>query len=299
VHYLRKERYDYFLIWGNGMPYKEEILDIIRSKGFLKIVRIMNYRPKNIGRFVRKVYSYDYAPFQHLRAKTRYLLKTEPIVTLILVRNGSPRETYRGQGAFRHIECERIKSIKEEIRDRFNPRKDGKRTEEHVVHASDNESQVAHILKAVGFKDGIEFLWNVPNPILSLPYYLPRFEAFTIWPVNASQVYCNILRGSRESYWTEAVQIEETPHFACLAGDTTAYEEYLSRFLGGPLSCDYSVENFVALSKNFAYLEHPYATSYILVREFEPNRYLIQDGVHRASILKFRGVDSFPVAVMK
>ena len=120
--YLRKKRYDYFLIWGNGMLYKEEILDIIRSKEFLKILRIMDYRPKSIARFIRTVYSYDYAPFQHLKAKTRYLLKTDPDVTLILVRNESPREIYRGQGAFRHIECERIKSMKQEIRNRFTPK---------------------------------------------------------------------------------------------------------------------------------------------------------------------------------
>jgi hypothetical protein len=299
VDYLRKGRYDYFLIWGNGMPYKEEILDIIRSKEFLKILRIMGYGPTSIARFVRKVYSYDYAPFEHLKAKTRYLLKTEPDVTLILVRNESPREVYRGQGAFRHIECERIKSMKEEIRNRFNPRKNGKRTEEHVVHASDNEAQVDNMLKIFGFKDGIEFLRNVPNPILSLPYYLPKFEEFTIRCVSSSQVYCNILRGTRESFRKETVQIEETPHFAFLTGDMTSYAEYLSKFMGGPLTCDYSAANFVALSKNLAYLEHPYATSYILMREVQPNQYLILDGVHRAAILKFRGVDNFAVAVME
>lgn len=54
---LRKERYDYFLIWGNGMLYKEEILGIVRSKESLKILRIMDYRPRSVARFVRKVYS--------------------------------------------------------------------------------------------------------------------------------------------------------------------------------------------------------------------------------------------------
>jgi len=299
MNYLRKERYDYFLIWGNGMPYKEEMLDIIRSKEFLEILRIMDYRPKSIARFVRKVYSYDYAPFEHLKSKTEYLLNTEPVVNLIFVRNKSPREIYRGQGAFRHIECERIKSVSEEIRNRFNPRKNGKRTEEHVLHVSDNESQVDHILKALGFKDGIEFLRNIPNPVLSLPYYLPRFKEFTIRRINLSQSYCNILRGNRESFWAEAVEIEKTPHFAFLRGDTTSYKEYLSKFMGGPLTCDYSVEKFKRLSKNFAYLEGPYATSYILVRDFRPNEYIILDGVHRVSVLKFRGVDSFPVAIIK
>lgn len=295
AEYLRKERYDYFLVWGNGIPYKEEILGIIRSRESIEILRIMDHRPRSVARFVRKVYSYDYAPFEHLKSKTRYLLRTEPVVFLIFVRNKSPREIYRGQGAFRHIECERIKSVSEEIRNRFNPRKNGKRTEEHVIHVSDNESQVDHILKVLGFKDGIEFLRNVPNPILSSPYYLPKFKEFTIRRVSASQVYCNILRGTRESYWKEAVQIEETPHLGCLMGDTAPYEDYVSEFL----SDNYSVERFIGLAENFAYLEGPYATSYVLVREFRSNQYLVLDGVHRASILKFRGVDSFAIAEIK
>jgi len=299
AEYLRKERYDYFLVWGNGIPHKEEILGIIRSKEFIKILRIMDHRPKSIARFVRKVYSYDYAPFEHLKSKTRYLLNTEPVVILIFVCNKRPREMYRGEGAFRHIECELIKSVSEQIRDRFNPRKNGKRTEEHVLHVSDNESQVDHTLKVLGFKDGIELLKNVPNPILSSPYYLPKFKEFTIKHINSSQLHCNILRGTRESYWKEAVEIEKTPHFAFLSGDTMFYKEYLARFLGGPLTSDYSIEKFRALSRNFAYLENSYATSYILVRESRPSRYIVSDGVHRVSILKFRGVDSFPVAVIK
>lgn len=299
VEYLRKERYDYFLVWGNGIPYKEEILSIIRSKEFIKILRIMDHRPKSIARFVRKVYSYDYAPFEHLKSKTRYLLRTEPVVILIFVCNKNPREMYRGQEAFRHIECERIRSVSEEIRSRFNPRKNGKRTEEHVVHVSDNESQVDHMLKLLGFKDGIGLLKNVPNPILSSPYYLPKFKEFTIRCISSSQLYCNILRETRESFGKETVEIEETPHFAFLSGDTMLYKKYLARFLGGPLTSDYSIEKFRALSRNFAYLENSYATSYILVREFRSGQYIVLDGVHRVSILKFRGVDSFPVAVIK
>ncbi len=299
MRYLLRHRLDYFLIWGNGMPHEEEILSAIRSADFLNILRIMRHRPKSIARFVRKVYSYDYAPFQHLRSKTRYLLKTDSCVELIFVRNEAPREISRGQGAFRHVECERIKNLKEEIRNRFNPRRNGKRTEEHVVHASDNESQVDRMLRVVGFKQGIGLLRNVPNPILSLPYYVPRFEAFAIRRVDSSQVYCNILRGTRESYWKEAVQIEETPHYACLTGDTGLYEEYLSTFLGGPLTGDYSIDRLMALSRELAYLKGPYATCYIAAREFRPGQYLILDGVHRASVLKFRGVNSFAVAVVK
>lgn len=299
MNYFRNKRYGYFLIWGNGTQYEEEILDIFRRKEFIKILRIMKHRPKSIGKLVKTIYSYDYAPFEHLKAKTRYLLKTDPGVVFIFFRNEDAQERYFGEGAFRHIECERIKSLKEEIRNKFNPQIDGKRTEEHVVHASDNESQTDHILKYLGYNNGVGYLKNVPNPILSAPYYIPKFAEFTIRRVNSSQLYCNILRGTIESYWTEPVQIEDTPQFASLTGDTQSYNDYLARFMGGPLTCDYSVDNLMDLSQAFAYLEHPYAASYILVTEFQPNKYLILDGVHRATILKFRGITDFPVAVTK
>lgn len=295
----KKKRYGYFLIWGNGLPYKEKIIRILRSKEFIKMLRIQNHRPKSIDQLVRTIYSYDYAPFAHLKAKTRYLLKTPPDVVFIFFRNDDAQERYFGQGLFRHIECERIKQLKEDIRNKFNPKKDGRRTEEHVVHASDNESQVDHISKYLGFSGGTKFFQNVPNPILALPYYISKFDKFMIRQVNSSQLYCNILRGASKSFWTEAVPIEKTPHFACLIGNATPYKEYLDRFMGGPLTCDYSVENLMELSQNLAYLEPPYATSYILVKKFQPNKYLILDGVHCASILKFKEINNFPIAIIK
>lgn len=298
--YLRKERYDYFLIWGNGMPYKEEILDIIRSKGFLKILRIMNHRPKSIAKLVRTIYSYDYAPLQHLKSKTRYLLKTDPDVVFIFAHNQDAKEIHRGRGAFRHIECERIKSVKEEIRNKFNPRKEGKRTEEHVIHASDNESQVHHVLKYLGVKEGIHFLRNVPNPFLSLPYYLPKFDSFTIRQVGSTQLYCNILEKTANLFRKKVTPIEQTPHFRCLTGNVAAYKAYLAECrLDGRLKSDYSASRFFKLAQNLTYLQEPYTTSYILVREFQPDRYLILDGIHRASILKLRSIDSITVAVIR
>lgn len=296
MEYLGQGRYDYFLIWGNGIPYQEEIIGIIRSKESFRIVRIMDHKPRSIARLVRAIYSYDYAPFHHLKSKTKYLLRTDPDVVFLFVRNEDAREEYRGKGAFRHIECVQVKAVKEEIRDRFNPRRNGKRTEEHVVHASDNDSQVHHILKYLGFRDGIRILEHKPNPVLTAPYYLPDFKEFTVRYVPISQLYCHILRGTKESYYKEPTPIGETPHFACLAGDASSYADYLAAFMG-VLTCDYSVEKFTKLSHDFAYLQRPHHSSYILARELGPEQYIILDGVHRASILKWRGVDKLAIAV--
>jgi hypothetical protein len=299
MEHPRKARYDYFLIWGNGLPYKTEIIRMIRSDPFLRITRIMDHKPKSTAMLVRAIYSYDYAPLQHLKSKTRYLLKTDPDVVFVFVLNQDAQETYRGEGAFRHVECERIQRIKGQIRDEFNPRKDGKRTEEHVVHASDNEAQVHQVLRYLGFPQGLGFLARRPNPVLSVPHYCPAFREFTIRCVDSKNLYCNILRGERESFRLEVVRIDETPHFAGLTGSLALYEEYLSTFLGGPLTGDYSPENLLALFKNLVYLEPPFCASYILVKRLREDDFLILDGVHRASVLICRAVPSFPVAVIE
>lgn len=296
---VANSRHDYFLIWGNGIQYKWEILNILREKPEIKIVRIEMYKPRSIARFVKDLYSYDYAPFQHLKNKTRYLLKSKPEVLFIFILNKNPNERVFGEGEFRHIECTHIKGIKEEIRNKYNPRINGERTEEHVVHATDNESQVDYILKYLGYDEGVNYLKKIPNPLLDLPYFIPKFSEFTIRSINISHLYCSILKGNLSKYWTEIQSIEESPQYKCLSGDINEYELYLSTFLGGPLTANYSVGQFLELAKNLIYLEKPYDNNYILVKEFRPHEYLIQDGLHRAAILLHRGVDTIPVVVVK
>lgn len=297
--YFKKERYDYFLICGHILKYRNEIINTIRANRYIKLLKILDHRPKSITRLVNTIYSSDYAPFEHLKTKMEYLLKNNRNVLFIFVHNKNAQEVWHNHGSYQHLERKLMNSIQEKICNKFVSRKDANCTEEYIVYTSCNESQVDHILKYLGVKDGIGSFRNVPNPLLSPPYYITKFDKFTIRCVNSSQIYCNILRGTKESFWTEALHIEETPHLACLTGDMRSYEEYLSRFLGGPLTCDYSVENLLRFSQNFVYLKPPYATSYILTKKFKPNQYLILDGVHRASILKSRGINNFPVAVIK
>ena len=153
----KKQRYDYFLIWGHGLPHQEQILEMIQADPALKIIDIRPFRPRDLPRFVNEIYSCDYAPREHLKAKTEYLL-TLPIndVVVIFVLNTDVQEVMRGEGAFRHPECDRIKRIKDAIRNRFNPRVDGKRSEWHVVHASDSEAQTSRLFRYLQFVGGRE-----------------------------------------------------------------------------------------------------------------------------------------------
>lgn len=295
-----EEKYCSFIIWGNGLKCAREIIDKIRSNKNLEIKKIFFRKPRNIGKFVKLAYSKDYAPYKHLKAKTKYLKKSDPRVIIVFALNKNPKEIFFGKGDFRHIECKLLKKFKEELRDKFNP-KDGNgcRTEEHVIHGTDSEHQVDHLLKLLGFKEGIEYLRKKPNPILSAPHHIPSFFNFKIKKIDLSSIYCNIIKGDLETFYLEEHLIEETPHYKFLIGDIHPYEEYLAKFGGYLLTDDYSVEKFKKMAKNFSYLEKPYETSYILVKEFQLNKYLVLDGVHKVCILKFLRKKDAVVAIVK
>jgi len=298
LHNMGNTKYDYFLIWGHGLKYKKEIINMVRDSGFLEVKLIMFYKVKNMRKFVKKVYSHDYAPFEHLKSKTKYLLTVDPTICFILVLNKNPCVEFVGEGAFRHIECMNIKKIKDEIRDKFNPIDgNGRRTEDHVIHASDNQSQVNHLLKILGFADGMHHFERSPNPILSLPYHISSFSRFKIKKINFSQLYCRILKGDKTVYTMEICPLDESPHYKYLTGDRESYQKYLETFGGYLLTDDHSVENLDKLFKDSVYLQKRYNTSYILVKEFHPNKYYIIDGVHRAVKLLFSQQKELIVAV--
>lgn len=294
---VRNVRYDYFLIWGHGLKYGDQILDLIRNHSDLSIIKILYHYPKSISKLVKSVYSYDYAPFNHLRDKTRYLMSTPKEVLFIFAENHNPDEDYFGVDRFRHIESRVIKKLKEQMRDSFNERVNGKRTEKHVVHASDNESQTHFILKYLGLKGTDIFKKN--NTLPNLPYYLSEYRNFTIKNTPINSLMCNIAVGNRSDFHIETVEIEKSPHYRCLAEDMKIYQEYIDRFIGGPLTVDYNIEKYLKLAKDFEYLCPNYTTDYISAIKSD-GRYIIVDGLHRAAIISYKNSRAeLPIAILE
>ena len=114
----------YFLIWGHGLKYTDNIIQMIENVKELAIRKIVYHNPKSMSRFIKQVYSYDYAPLSHLKGKTRYLKKTPRRVLFIFVENYEPNEVMYGEGEYLHRESTTIKALKESIRDKYNDRKD-------------------------------------------------------------------------------------------------------------------------------------------------------------------------------
>ncbi|MEE8169844.1 MAG: hypothetical protein V3T70_04785 [Phycisphaerae bacterium] len=292
-------RMEAFIIWGHGLPHLREILAMLREHPALQIVRIVRHHPPDIAAFVRQLYSVDAVPLEHLEGKTRYLLKTPPEVAIVFARNSRPRERYYGDGPYRTRQCETIKQIKEDIRNRFNPRIDGKRTEEHVIHAADVQPQADQLLRDLGFAAGLADLERRPNAFVDAAYHLAAFDRFQIRKVPMEELVCSILRpGPDERPAPEFVPVEQTPHYQFLAGRPEAYEQYLARYQGSFLTEDHGPETLSKLARELDYLQPPHEDAYLVVQAAGPDRFVIRDGVHRACVLRSRGHAELLVAVI-
>lgn len=286
---LKKSRFDYFLIWGHGVRYQKEIQEIINNEPHFQVTKVIDYEIKNISKFIKKIYSYDYAPFFHLKNKTKYLKQTPPKIRIIIVKNNFPVETYYGEGSFLHIECERVKRIKETIRNQFNERKLDRRTENHVIHASDNEKQTDYLLKFLGYKTGIEIFRKNSNRIINAPYHLFIPNSYLIKTINIDELYCSIIVNDR----IRVVSLDKSPQYS----GGNQYTEYLKKYNGKYLQDGYSIEKYNLLQKNLRYLQGKYKNDYIIIKN-DGSKFIIIDGLHRAAILKKREVKTLKAIIV-
>jgi len=184
-------RIDAFIVWSHGFKYLNDILEIIRSNNFLEIVLIEKFVTKNMKQLVNNIYSHDYAPIIHLQSKIKYLKKLKPEIMLIFVKNNNPDIDFFGENSFRHLESKSINRIKKQIRNNFNPKnRDGHITHDHVIHATDNETQSNKLLNLIGYKNGVnEF--NKINKIINTPYYITEPKKFSIIDISFKKLFCN------------------------------------------------------------------------------------------------------------
>ncbi|GEM_PF-727315 len=285
----RCERMDYLMVWGHGLAHTDEIMNMIRIRRELEIIAVHKKQIEDMPQFVEDLYACDTVPYEHLQEKTKYLLTIPQDALFILVRNHNAQEKMYGDGEFRHIQCALIKDVKEEVRNAFNPRLNGKRTEDHVIHGSDYESHVVHALQVFGLPT-MEHYLRQPNSRFNLPYHLEPFEACQVIDVPLKQLRARILgRGS--------VPIDQTPHFDYVTGDSASYINYHHQHLGVALTDDHFPAAFDRLINEFdfnfdvgsAKPGHP------VVRRDTDGNFVLQDGVHRAAILCAGAVPSVRV----
>jgi hypothetical protein len=294
---FHKKRYDFFLIWGHGMQYKKEIVDEIKKNPDFSIKLIKAHTPKSIKKLINEVYSFDYAPIRHLRKKTRYLKKTPTSVLFIFIENKDVEETLLGKKKHIHIECKKVKIFKEMIRSRFNPKnEEGKRSEHHVIHASDNHQQTVKMLHHLKINQDRTDPLGSPSQILtSAPHHLKAIKCFEIRTVRMSELRQVEIQNDGSK---KLIPIKESRHYKLLSGHTSPYAEYYDQNRGNTLTDPHFQDDFLKLAENFNYLDQAHPVDYIITQKNEQNQYVIKDGSHRAAILVHKKTGSALVAVI-
>ena len=291
-------RVDSIIIWGHGMKFFAEILLELEENNNFQILKIIKHIPKSQKHLVREVYSFDYAPFVHLKSKTKYLHQVKNEVCFIFIKNLAPNEDFYGDGRFRHVESVPLKQFKESLRDRFNPYKNGIRTHNHVIHATDNQTQTHHLLKYLGYKEGI-YTFLKSKEIFNIPEFILKKDTFSIVEIDYEDISCNIAIGeSWNSYSLQERKVKESPHYQSLLNGDEIYNDYWKKFIGGPIKAYYSPIKFFKLKTEFNYLKEPYNNSYIIVKKYN-NKYHVLDGLHRAALHFHQGNSSIIACLIK
>ncbi len=285
------------IIWGNGLQYKNEILRFLRENDDFIILSITHHAVNTISDFVVKLYETDPVPWEHLKAKTKYLLETTPEFDVIIVNNVSPKEKYFGNGAYRHIQCEKIKIVKEYLRNLYNPKKNGKRTEEHIIHGSDFESQTEHLLSILHLGT-LESYRSVKSRFMSVPHHLPVINNYTIKKIDVSQIFCSVLTGELNDHKNIVVPITETPHYRYACGDKQPYESYYGKYGGTLLTDDHNQDSFDRLIREFDSTHYSPDNSFIILEQIRNDYYRVWDGVHRVAIMRSKNNQFITAAVV-
>lgn len=281
-------RLDCFIVWGHGTKYIEDIIELISRSETLKILHLEKQKAGNLKKLVRAIYSFDYAPLIHLKAKIKYLEKTPPELFFIFVKNSDPQIEYFGEGRFRHIECLVVRTLKQEIRELYNPKDEqGKLTHDHVVHATDNESQTDSILKLLGYSQGIKKLSSRKKIILS-PHYIKERDNFSVKCLKLSDLLCGNAVKEGVKNIVKVIPVENSVQYRSLF-DEELYKRYLANFRGTVLRQDYNAERFFALKDSFKYLDKDHRDGFIIVEKTHSGMHVIIDGLHRAALHLYRG----------
>jgi len=289
---IKRSRYDYFLIWGHGLKYQNKIIEKLSEDSDFEIELILRHDIANINKFIKQVYCHDYVPYYHLKNKVKYLKKTPKTVMFVFVKNNNPQEFWQHGHGIGHIESQNVVKYKNIFRDMFNDRKNDRRTEDHIIHASDNELQTHHMLALLGYKEGIYYFTRHKDKPFNVAPFINNFSTYKIHQIGISEMVCNTISLSGRH---RQVTIVNTPQYRFLLGECEEYVQYIEKHKGIRLRSFYNLKSYAGMAKDFDYLDQEFYKNYIIVKRIE-EKYIILDGLHRASILVHQGCNKITVA---
>jgi hypothetical protein len=167
---------------------------------------------------------------------------------------------------------------------------------EHVIHATYHEEHTFHILRAVGEKS---LRYVKETDLFSVPHFLGKPNAYNIKEINYAQLSCSQIITEGNCLANECVKIEESVQYQALMGNTQLYDNYIKKYIGSGLKCDYTLKKFLTLSEAFSYQSKDYENSFVIVKKHGVNSYLVVDGLHRAAIHLYQGHKKIKVCIIE
>lgn len=289
-------KFNFFLVWNHGIKYITEILDIISENKDIEITFIKKINIKNLDELIDNIYKYDTENNIHIQNKTKYLKQYQGDIIIILCLNKNYKEKHNEKATF----CQNINDIKWDIRKKFNPRHTDKNffitsnlpkgiTHNHVIHANDTEEEVFHIFNYFKLNEPFYYIKNsCVTEEVNGDYHLNDFINYEIKNVNINDIRCNIVGKTN-------LRIEETPHFKFCMNKEKEYINYFNNNIGVNLTQNHTPNRFKGLLKKFDYQNYNNNKYYLIIVN---KNYIIQDGLHRISILKSKGIQNI-VVIMK
>ncbi len=279
-------RYDISIVFPHGIQYFNEILEILYKYPDLELLYFREYEPYDFIQFIEDVYKDDAVPWQHIKGKTEYLEGLGKIMWVMLIKNHKPEEMMVGEGKYRHPQCALMNRFKWEVREKFNPIINGERSEHHVIHTTDYESQTAKLWPKFKFHP-IKEIDSASNKLFPhLPWFLPYFENVTIKEQDLNELYCYQMHKTEKNY---RVPIKESIYYKFTIGDKQPYIDYWNSLKGTRIWNDISPMKFERMLNNFDV--EKVKKEPILISEED----VVIDGNHRASILLAKDINKINV----
>lgn len=259
---LDESKFDYFIIWDNGRKFEKEILKTIDNK--FTIIRLTRFRSVIFFYNLLKIYKYSFIPLHFLFKKIFYLLKYKNQFLAVKVINKKPNIQHHFNGIFRTYYCSKIMNMKLNIRKKYQ-----KNSEEHIIHSTDTFHDYIAVNNVID-----------DNELSNFGNFKKKMK------LNLSDLYCTQIYGSTFKNKYKILPLYESYQFKYLRNKDLNYEKYIEKFSGTSIRYYHSVQKFNELLLSIK-KSNKLKQNIIVKKRF--NKYVILDGLHRASIYLYLG----------
>jgi hypothetical protein len=276
------------VLWGHGFDVEDEVLEQMDTSGF-QVRDCYRKRVRSMTRTVSKIYADDYTPLHHLQNKLAYLKKSPKEIMLMPVILDAPSNSIVGESRFRHLESQRVREMKDEVRRQFNPKlmvSSPESNGNHVIHCTDTDNQALRILKAFGY--GPPRMPEHPKHVGGPSHRLVRSaEKRELIPID--QLLVGQARGSRYRFTIETVGVRESIQFQALEGAWDPYASYMREFRGTAIQKFHSPRRFQELRSDLVTRLTQGIDLGITGARDRFGRVVVQDGAHGLALLASSG----------